>query len=156
MSCDSCNDRETIEVCFTPADGVTAPVTLLKHIKYGVDALGDPANSSYISTADDTLTAVDPASYLGGGTITSGACVIPQPDIEWTKLCEKLTDGTSKKFIRRAVTTFDAFATPTTITADFELDKITPYTVSDEAQVGECGCDPLANTGLVTDIADWK
>lgn len=154
--CNNCNQTDRSEVCFTPTDTTIAPVTLIQQTILGVDGDGNPSNVYYLSTADDLNTALDPTAYLGGGTYSAGACPVAQPDVEWIELCEKLADGTNKPFIRRSVTTFDALNVPSTVGADFELDKVTPYTVVDSAQVGECGCEPLANTGLVTDIALFK
>lgn len=151
-----CTEIEMQEVCFVPANGTDAPTTLLLHVKRGQNATGSPVSVSILTTANDLNTPLDPATYLGGGTFTVGACPVAQPDIEWSELCERLADGSSSRFFRRTVTVFDAFAVPTTTVTDFELDKVTAYTVTDETQVGDCGCEPLTNTGLVTDIADFQ
>lgn len=156
MSCTACNQTDTREVCFSPTNTAVAPVTLLLHTKNGVDAAGAPLTVSYLSTADNQNTALDPATYLGGGTFSAGACPVAQPDVEFEQLCEKLADGSNKSFIRRSVTTFNALNQATTTVSNFELDKVTPYVVVSEANVGQCSCEPLVNTGLVTNISNFR
>lgn len=151
----SCFDIQPIISCFVPTDATVAPVSLLQHLKFPT---GGGAPSVILTTAEDTSTPLDPATYLGGGTLTAGACQLPSPDIEWVLQCELLADGTKVKFYRRCLTTFDALSVPTTAVADFEEDKVTPYVVVDESAVGVCppDCPPLANAGLQTSWADFN
>ena len=150
------SDVEVKEVCFTPANGTDAPVTLLLHTKRGELADGTQTSVSILTTAADQNTPLDPTVFLGGGAYAAGVCQIPQPLIEQEELCERLADGTSKRFLREIVIRFDALGAKTRTVADYELDAVTPYIVVSEAEVGECGCNPLENSGLVTDIANFK
>lgn len=150
------SDVEVKEVCFTPANGTDAPVTLLLHTKRGELANGTQTSVSILTTADDQNTPLDPAAYLSGGTYVAGVCQLPQPLIEQEELCERLADGSSKKFLREVVIRFDALGAKTRTVTDYELDGTTAYTVIAEAAVGDCGCSPLENSGLVTDIANFK
>lgn len=90
-----------------------------------------------------------------GAVLMVGACPVIPPDVEWEQMCEKLADGTVKYFLRRSITSFDTGVAVVTVT-DWELDKVTAYTVADEANVGKCTADCPANTipadGIITDI----
>ncbi len=146
MAC--CKKTEPLHVCATAADGTRS--TLLQHIVYNEGI----ASIHGYSTVDDPETLIDVSAFT---SIVGGACALIAPDVEKTKLCEGLADGTRAEFFRFITTNFDqstgAPLTPKIIN-DFELDGVTPYTVVDEDNVGECPCTALTNSGLQTDWAD--
>lgn len=141
----SCLETRPIPVCFTAADGTKQ--SLVGHIVYEG---AKPIGVAY-TTADDPETIID----ITGGTITSGACPVPSPDVEWDILCDKQKDGSVVNFICRTVTSFDAACQPIDpVQADyFELDKVTPYEPT--GIVGDCeiDCPVVGSLGTITDWA---
>ena len=67
MSC--CIDTKPVTACFKPDDG-SASVEILAHLVYNE---GRVVQHVY-STIDDPETALDPSSFLGGGTVSLGSC----------------------------------------------------------------------------------
>ena len=138
----SCRDVETSPACFTDATGDQRGLVLHTVYESGV------VIASYF-TEGDGVTVVDTST----GTVAAGACPIAQPDVEWEELCDVLADGTVVPFLRRSVTRFDASGSvidPVEV-ADFELDKVTAYTVA--GTVRACPeCTSTAPLGLITDL----
>lgn len=138
----NCINTAPVLVCFTAADGTKS--TLLEHVIYenGI-SIGQA-----FTTVDDTETIFD----VSTGTITGGACPIASPDVEWEQLCDIQADGSSIPFFCRTITYFDAngdVIVPVA-TANFELDKVTDYTVV--GTVGQCpDCQPVGSLGTITD-----
>jgi len=147
-----CFSINTPLACFRPTDTTLAPVSLFVHLKYGEKEGSEP--SQVLTTADDLSTPIDPATYLGGGTVTAGACDLPKPTTVIKDLCELLADGSTVNFCRVITTNYDAIGTPLPpVPTDYEADLVTEYTVVDEANVAGRPekCLPLVNTGLQTD-----
>lgn len=138
----SCRIVEKEVACFTDAAGV--PAGVFANSVY--DANGAPIAMYYTDAAG----AVVDTSV---GTVTAGACPVAQPDVEWEKLCDVMTDGTVVEFLRRSITRFDAAGVaidPVTVD-DFETDKVTAYTVA--GTVGDCNTCPVETPlGLITDL----
>ena len=139
-----CKELTTAMVCYTPAAGL--PQTLVAHYEYRQDAAGNTVLHATRYT-DAAGVVIDTST----GTVAAGACALIPPDVEWDTLCDvDTTTGEVTEFIRRSITSFNAAGTPTTTTADFGLDKVTPYTPT--GTVGACSqdCDPTTPVGLVT------
>lgn len=128
-----CFDSYGVAGCHTAADGSLVPVVL----HYVNDNVGAPAvvitdvAGAVVALADESNT-------------VAGACPLPLPDVEWQQLCDVQADGSVVPFMCQVITTFAADGTPTNASANFELDKETPYTVT--GTVAECPqCEPLAD-----------
>lgn len=139
----NCKDLATALVCFN--DG-TVNTTLVAHYEYGKNAAG---NTIIVATryTNSAGTPVDTSA----GTVTAGACALTPPDVEFEKLCD--VDGTTgvvTEFFRRSITTFDSTNVPTVTVTDWQLDKVTPYTIT--GTVGACNqdCDPVTAQGVLT------
>lgn len=140
----SCSKVEKAVACFTDAAGV--PSSVFAHTVY--DADGATIALYYTNPADNAV--VDTSV----GTVTAGACPVAQPDVEWQKLCDVQADGTAIPFMCRTITSFnpDGSVIDPVQVANFELDKVTAYTVAGD--VGECNtCPDQAPIGLITDLA---
>lgn len=140
-----CIETRPVAACFTAtADG--SRTSLLEHVVYenGV-AIG-----SVFTTPDDVETPFD----ITAGTVSSGPCPVPSPDVEWEQRCDDtLNDGTVVvPFVCRITTNFDASGTPIvpSVVETFELDKVTPYTVAGTV-LAECPCVPKGSLGVITD-----
>lgn len=140
----SCLNTAPVLVCYTLPDGTKQ--TLIEHVVYenGV-SIGQG-----FSTADDTETLIDTSA----GTITAGACPVPLPDVEWERLCDVQTDGSSIPFYCQVITSFDAQCLPIvpSATANYELDKVTPYVVVGTVDICP-DCQPVGSLGTITDWA---
>ena len=140
----SCSKVEKVPACFVDAAGV--PQSVFAHTVYDKD--GAAVALYYTNPADNAV--VDTSV----GTVSSGACPVPQPDVEWCKLCDVAADGTVTEFFRRTITRFNPDGTvidPVDV-ADFADDKVTAYTVA--GTVGNCStCPDQAPIGLITDLA---
>lgn len=138
----TCRTVDKEVACFTDAAGV--PTSLFANTVY--DGNGAAIALYYTDTAG---VVVDTSV----GTVAAGACPVAQPDVEWEKLCDVMTDGTVVEFMRRSITRFDAAGNvidPVEV-ADFETDKITAYVVA--GAVGDCATCPVeAPLGLITDL----
>lgn len=152
MSCCTKTAAPNIAWCYTDAAGVRSSLM-------GVtvtDCDGQIIAQSFHTPANFAINDLTAGIDVSAGTLTAGACVVPAPDVEWVKNCEEMADGSVNSFMRRSLTKFDAngdVEDPVTV-ADFELDKITAYVVTDEANVSNCdGCVPDGNQGIVTDVA---
>lgn len=138
----SCRSVDKTIACYTNAAG--EPVSIFANAVY--DANGVEIALYYT----DTLGAIVDTS---AGTVSAGACPVPNPDVEWEKLCDIQADGVAVEFIRRSVTRFTpagAVIDPVEV-ADFETDKVTPYVVT--GVVGDCAtCPDDTPLGLITDL----
>jgi hypothetical protein len=140
-----CFDAAPSLACYD--DGTGNLQTLFAHMRY---ERADDGTVGLVSVAytDSDGAAVD----TSGGTVTPGACPVAQPDVEWKTLCDVLADGTSVPFCRQIITNFDASgaAIVPPVTADYETDQATPYTIA--GTVGDCpACDPVDSaTALAT------
>lgn len=141
----NCREISTAPACYTDATGI--PVTVIAHYEYGSNADGDTILVATRYT-DAAGTPIDTSA----GAVVAGACAAIPADVEFVQLCDVQADGTVIEFIRRSITTFAADGTPTTVTADFDLDKVTPYAPA--GTVGACAqdCDPATPVGVV---ATW-
>lgn len=139
-----CTQLATAEVCFN--DG-SVNTTLIAHYEYGTN---DEGKTILVATrfTDAAGEPVDTAA----GTVSAGACALTPPDVEYSKLCDVQADGTIVEFFRRTITNFDSTNTPTTVVTDFELDKLTEYTVAGTVTVCNEDCDPKAPEGV---LATW-
>ena len=138
-----CKELSTALVCYN--DG-TVNQTLVAHYEYGVNATGATILVSTRYT-DSAGVPVDTSS----GTVTAGACPIASPDIEWEKLCdENTTTGVITEFFRRSITTWDAAGVPTVTVTDWELDKVTSYTVAGTVIACNEDCDAASAQGVLT------
>ena len=137
----SCLDQTTNPVCITAADGTKA--SGVAHYSY--DSTGVLVRT-VITDAEGT--ALDTA----GSTVSAGSCPIPAPDVEWTTQCDKQADGTVVMFTCQVITSFDDAGAPIVpaLVANYEIDKVTPYTPT--GTVGDCSedCPPVAPVGVVT------
>jgi hypothetical protein len=139
-----CKDFETIDVCYTDADGVRT--TLVAHYEYGADADGATVLASTIYT-DAAGVPVDTSA----GVVSAGACPVFQPDIEWIELCDVAADGTYTEFLCRVITSFDTDGSviDPVQTDYFEQDKVTAYAPA--GTVGPCPeCPPAEVKGVLT------
>lgn len=137
-----CSTFTTAEVCFN--DG-TANQTLIAHYEYATDVDGVAIlHKTRYTTADGTV--VDTTA----GTVTAGACALTPPDVEYSKLCDVQTDGSVVEFFRRTITTFDSVGDATVTVTDFELDKVTEYTVTGDVTACNEDCEPAVAQGVVT------
>lgn len=148
MAKNCCITVQAVPACVMLADGTMVSVTYNQY--YNKDNV--VVAFAYVLPGT-TAPYVPPA----GAVINIGDCPTPIVDVEWTLMCEELADGTNKKFMRRAVTTTNpvTLVTAPTVVTDWQLDKVTSYSVVDENQVGLCDEDcpdftPPAG-GLVTD-----
>ena len=134
----SCFTNTVLPGCYN--DGVGPPVSV------GIHYINDNQGSPAMVVADvngDLIPGADASNT------TIGACALPPTDVEFELLCDVQTDGTSVKFARRKVTTFDAQGVPNVDVSDFELDYVTGYVVTGD--VTACPtCAPLADRGLLT------
>lgn len=137
-----CTQFSTAEVCYN--DG-TSNQTLVAHYEYGVN---DAGKTILVATryTDASGAPVDTSA----GTVTAGACAMIPPDVEWEKLCDVQADGTIVEFLRRSITTFDSVGTPTVTVTDWELDKLTAYTVAGDVKACNEDCDPSTAEGVLT------
>ena len=136
----------------TPFVGATSPAA---------SAAGCTEGKAWYSVATgalvrvNTLAGADVTATVNPLTLAEGACpaaaVVPA-DVEFLPLCDVSAAGVVTEFVRRVVTTFDAAGVPTTATADFATDLVTPYTPT--GTVGKCNqdCDVAAPVGVV---ATW-
>lgn len=141
----SCTELDPIVGCHTLADGSRQNVVI--HYEYGKDAEGEAIVSAVRIT--DVL-GVIVADATDANTV-SGACPIAQPDVEWVERCDLLSDGSKVPYMCQVITSFDASgaAIVPSATADYELDKVTPYTVVGTPTL--CPSCPAATaSGLVT------
>ena len=136
-----CTQFSTAEVCYN--DG-TSNQTLVAHYEYGVN---DEGKTILVATrfTDAAGVPVDTSA----GTVTAGACALTPPDVEWEKLCDVQADGTIVEFLRRSITTFDSVGVPTVTVTDWELDKVTAYTVAGTVAACNEDCDPAAAQGVL-------
>lgn len=138
----TCRTVDKEVACFTDAAGI--PASVFANSVYGADG----ALIALYYT--DTSGAVVDTSV---GTVSAGSCPVAQPDVEWEKLCDVMTDGTVVEFMRRSITRFDTSGDvidPVEV-ADFETDKVTAYVVA--GIVGDCSiCPSEAPLGLITDL----
>jgi len=138
-----CKELTTALGCYD--DGTGALQTVIAHYEYGTNAAG---NTILVATryTDIAGTPID----TSGGTVAAGACPVASPDVEWKTLCDVQADGSVVEFCRRSITSFAADGTPTTVTADFEVDQVTAYTPT--GTVGACNedCDAATAQGLLT------
>lgn len=132
----------TAEVCFNNG---TSNTTLVAHYEYGKDADGFT-----ILVATRYTNAAGTPVDTSAGTVTAGACALTPPDVEWEKLCDVQADGTIVEFFRRSITTFDSTGAPTVVVTDWELDKVTAYTVAGTVTVCNEDCDPATALGTLT------
>lgn len=137
----ACRNIAQVLVCF--ANGA-ARQTLIQHSV--TDVTGAVIATVYI---DQTGAPVNTAA----GTVTLGACAITPPDVEFNEMCDLQADGSIIEFVRRTVTTFDAVGTPTTTSADFALDNVTPYVVAGTVVSCADECKPEAPLGVLTSWA---
>lgn len=151
-----CTDMATALVCYTqpgalPEDPVTRS-TLVAHYEYGKDAAG---GTILVATryTDPDGTPVDTST----GSVVAGACQLSAPDVEWELLCDVVPPAdpadpeTIVQFFRRSVTVFDANNDVESVTvADFELDKVTAYTVEGEVTACQQDCEPATALGVLT------
>ena len=138
----SCTQMATAEVCYNNGTGNQ---TLVAHYEYGTDADGFT-----ILVATRYTDAAGVPVDTSAGTVTAGACAITPPDVEYSKLCDVQADGSIVEFFRRTITTFDSVGTPTVTVTDFELDKITEYTVTGDVAACNQDCDPATALGTLT------
>ena len=139
-----CTQFATAEVCYN--DG-TANQTLVAHYEYGVNGEGKT-----ILVATRYTNAAGVPVDTSAGTVTAGACALTPPDVEYDKLCDVQADGSIVEFFRRTITSFDSIGTATTVVTDFELDKVTEYTVTGDVAACNQDCDPATAQGVV---ATW-
>lgn len=154
-----CIDMATALVCFTQpdADPLLPPTrsTLVAHYEYGLNAAGATILVATRYTDPDG-TPVDTST----GTVVAGACQLSAPDVEWELLCDFVagdpgatppTVDEVTQFFRRSVTVFDANNDVESVSvADFELDKVTPYTLVGVATACNDECDPAEALGVLT------
>ena len=109
-------------------------------IHYTFDNAGAPA----VRTTDTAGVVIAGATAVN---TVPGACAAAASDVEWEQLCDVAANGSSTPFFRRSITSFDAAGLPTTVAADFALDKTTAYVPA--GTVGACpSCAQLAARGL--------
>ena len=133
-----CNQVTAVPGCYS--DGTNAPVSVIIHTIY--DGAGQPA----VIISDIAGTPIAGATLAN---TTVGACVLPAPDFEWVRLCDKQADGSSIEFFRRSISSLDGLGNPSVSIKDYELDQVTEYTVT--GTVDDCPtCKLLAARGLVT------
>jgi hypothetical protein len=137
-----CTQLSTAEVCFN--DG-TLNQTLIAHYEYGKDADGFT-----ILVATRFTDAEGAPVDTSAGTVTAGACALTPPDVEYSKLCDVQADGTIVEFFRRTITSFDSVGVATVTVTDFELDKVTEYTVAGDVTVCNEDCDPATALGTLS------
>jgi len=131
-------------VCFVNTAGVAT--TLFAHTIYGPDTSGKvvPIKTVHTDAAD---VAIDTSS----GTVTPGACQIPQPDLEETTMCDVQADDSVVEFMRVTVTTFTATgAIASRAVTNFELDGVTVYPVTGTPEICNDDCAGQAPEGVVT------
>lgn len=142
----SCRNTEKEAACITAADGSRRSVW-----HYSVLDANGVSFAAYVTEADGITVIVDTGELA---TLSAGACPVASPDVEWEPLCDVQPDGTVVEFIRRSITSFDAAGAvidPVAV-ADFETDKVTPYTVT--GVVGDCDtCATETPLGLITDLS---
>lgn len=131
----NCRNNTSVPGCFDNA-GVKTNVV----IHYTFDDAGQPA-VRITDTAGVIVAAATAANTV------PGACAAAASDVEWEQLCDVAANGSSTPFFRRSITSFDAAGVPTTVTADYQLDKVTVYAPA--GTVGACPtCAQLAARGL--------
>lgn len=124
----ACLNNTAVAGCYNSPGG---PVSVTIHYTY------DNAGAPGMHITDIT------GAVIAGATAANtsvGACAVASPDVEWLSLCD-VNAGVSTKFERRSITSFAPDGTPTTVTTDFEQDRVTAYVAT--GTVGECACDPL-------------
>ena len=137
-----CTQMATAEVCFNNG---TTNTTLVAHYEYGVDA-----DDATILVATRFTDAAGVPVDTAAGTVTAGACALTPPDVEYSKLCDVQADGTIVEFFRRTITSFDSTGEASTDVTDFELDKVTEYTVAGDVAACNEDCDPATALGVLT------
>lgn len=141
-----CVTLSPVLVCYTDT-ATGAKSTLIQHIIYED---GRAIGQAYTTVAD-TETIFD----ISLGTVVGGACPVASPDVEWEKLCDEDANGDVIEFFRRSITSFDANGDviDPVATADFALDKITPYVVAGTIVACQEGCDTVGSIGTITSWA---
>lgn len=137
-----CTQMATAEVCFNNG---TSNQTLIAHYEYGVNGTGDT-----ILVATRYTNAAGVPVDTAAGTVTAGACAITPPDVEYSKLCDVQADGSVVEFFRRTITSFDSTGEASVVVTDFELDKVTEYTVAGTVAACNEDCDPATALGVLT------
>lgn len=139
-----CLNRTEVPACFENPVGTFTQVT-----RHTVQDLTQPNLPAYVYT-DAAGAAIDTSV----GTVVLGACPANAVVTKDTILCETLADGSKVRFcrVRTSIVSPTGAVIGTPVVSDLELDLATPYTVVDEANVGDCSddCEPLANTGVLT------
>lgn len=150
-----CKDMATALVCYAqpgalPADPVVR-TTLVAHYEYGTDATGGTILVATRYTTPDGVP-VDTST----GTVVAGACALASPDVEWELLCDFIAGATpdldqTVQFFRRSVTVFDANNDVESVSVvDFELDKVTEYTVQGDVMACQTECEAATALGVLT------
>ena len=130
-----CRNNTSVPGCYDNAGTKTNVV-----IHYTFDNAGQPA-VRITDTAGVVIAAATAANTV------PGSCAAAASDVEWEQLCDIAANGSATTFFRRSITSFDAAGVPTTVTADFQLDKTTAYVPA--GTVGACpSCAQLAARGV--------
>lgn len=138
-----CTELTTALGCFD--DGAGSLQTVVAHYEYGTNAAGVTILVATRYT-DIAGTPID----TSGGTVFAGECPMASPDVEWKTLCDVQADGSVVEFCRRSITSFDATGNATTVTADFETDQTTAYTITGTEGACNEDCDAVTAQGVLT------
>lgn len=77
----TCYEIEVIPHCFKPNNILLSSVTVNKYVKFK-----DEGKVWYFATSDNPDVAIDPATFLGGGTMSIGVCTPPSVQRNWTRI----------------------------------------------------------------------
>lgn len=143
----SCTKTNEVLGCHTDADGNRVSV-IIHNIS---DSNGAVFATYYLDQEHKPIPGATAAN------VTVGACPVAQPDVDWVQYCDELEDGSIVPFMCQVITSFDSSgaAIVPSVTAFYEMDKVTPYTVQGEATICD-GCPAIADVGVLNDWASLE